>query len=207
MTDPNAWLMGGGGKSARFDNVGDSITGTITTPPEVKQQTNFDTGKPEFWDNGDPKMQLVVTLATDLRDPTDAEDDGTRRLYVKAKLQQAVRDAVRASSAIGLEVGGRLTVTYSGDGEAPRKGANPPKLYTATYIPAASVALDAPAPGVTSPTPAPAPAGAPHGPAVDKAAAIGEAKTLLAAGLDDATIHASTGVDLNVIAALRNAAA
>jgi hypothetical protein len=89
-TDPNAWLMGGSVPSAKFETHGDTVTGVITDTPEVRPQTDFDSGQPLFWDDGKPKMQLVVTLATDQRDPANADDDGTRRVYVKGKLQQAV---------------------------------------------------------------------------------------------------------------------
>lgn len=151
--DPQEFLMGGGGTSARFENIGDRVTGTITVTPEIKQQTDPQTGKPSFWDNGDPKMQLIVTLATDQRDDTVEDDDGTRRLFVKGKMQYAIRDAVKTAGAKGLEVGGRLTVTHTGLGDAPFKGASRAKLYAADYVSAANVALAAP-----EPTQAPQPA-------------------------------------------------
>jgi hypothetical protein len=135
-TDPNNFLMGGGGRSAKFDNAGDTITGTITAEPEMRQQTDIKSGQPKFWDNGDPQMQLVVRLQTDLRE--DADDDGIRAIYVKGgfkapTMQKAIADAVRASGAKGLAVGGTLTVTYTGNGPASGVGMNPPKYYTAQY--------------------------------------------------------------------------
>jgi hypothetical protein len=155
-TDPNAWLMGGSVPSAKFETHGDTVTGVITDTPEVRPQTDFDSGQPLFWDDGKPKMQLVVTLATDQRDPGNADDDGTRRVYVKGKLQQAVAQAVRKAGAKGLEVGGTLTVTYVGDDEPKRKGMSGAKLYTAEYTAAASAFLatgELPAPA--APTAAP----------------------------------------------------
>ncbi len=140
MTQQSAeqFLLGGGGASARFETVGASVTGTIASPPEVRQQTKMGTGEPLTWDNGDPKMQLVVALATQLRDNDD--DDGIRNLYVKGSrkpesgsMHAAVAAAVSAAGAKGLDVGGRLTVTYTGDGTASTPGFNPPKHYTATY--------------------------------------------------------------------------
>ena len=132
-TDPNGWLMSGGVGSAKFDAHGDSVKGTITETPDLRQQTDFDTNAPLFWDDGKPKMQLVVTLATDQRDPSNPDDDGIRRLYVKGKLQQAVAGAIRKAGAKGLEVGGTLTVAYIGDDEPKRKGMSGAKLYTADY--------------------------------------------------------------------------
>lgn len=134
MTTPTAdqFLMGGGVASAKFERVGDAITGTVHDAPEVRQQTDLSTGQPKFWDDGRPMMQLVVTLATSLRD--DPDDDGLRRIYVKGKsLTDAVREAVRKAGGKGLEVGGRLTVRYTGDGAQTKKGFNPPKLYAAEY--------------------------------------------------------------------------
>jgi hypothetical protein len=183
-TDPNAFLMGGGGRSAKFETAGDTITGTITGEPEIRQQTDIKTSQPKFWDNGDPQMQLVVRLQTALRE--DADDDGIRAIYVKGgfkapTMQKAVADAVRASGAKGLAVGGTLTVTYTGNGPASGVGMSPPKYYTAQYQPpvvgaaflqepAAPAAVPQQAPAYTPPpappVPAaghPAPATAPNG--------------------------------------------
>lgn len=213
--DANDFLSGGGGRSAKFDTIGTSITGTILPSPsgdagEVRQQTEIGTGKPLTWDNGDPKNQLVIKLQTTLRE--DADDDGVRMLYVKGSkdpgsksLTAALTGALQNAKA-KLAVGGTLTVTYTGNGTPSTTGFTPPKQYQATYA-APSEAFLAPEQPQEAATTVAAPAPIAAAPAVDKAAAIGEAKALLAAGLDDATIHAATGVDLNVIAALRNAAA
>lgn len=131
--DPNSILMGGGVTSAKFDGIGVSVTGTIEDVT-ASQQTDFTSGEPKTWPNGDPMMQVVVTLATSQRDPSVTDDDGLRKVYVKGKsLTNAVRDAVRRAGAKGLEVGGTLTVTYTGDGPQEKRGINPPKLYAAEY--------------------------------------------------------------------------
>lgn len=131
----NELLMSRGGKSAAFPTVGTTVTGRLTTEPKVQQQTDIKTGDPKFFANGDPMMQIVVSFATDQRDPADPEDDGVRQLYVKANMLKAIREAVKTSGAKGLEVGGTLSVTYTADGEVTQRGFNPPKLYTATYQP------------------------------------------------------------------------
>ena len=132
MTTAQEFLMGRGGRSAKFPAIGTSVSGQIVKEPEVTQQTEFGTGRPLTWDDGRPRLQLVVTLQTDERDPSDPDDDGKRVLYVKGKsMTNAVRDAVRKAGANGLEVGGTLTVTYVGDGKAER--GMPPKLYSAVY--------------------------------------------------------------------------
>ncbi|MGS2641701.1 hypothetical protein [Streptosporangium sp. G12] len=133
--DPNDFLMGGGIPSAKFPFFGTTVSGTICAQPEVVQQTDPKDGSPKFWDDGRPRMQLVVTVQTEQRDPEIADDDGRRKFYIKAKLQDAVRQAVRTSGARGLEVGGTLTITYVADGEKPRGAFSAPKLYTAVYAP------------------------------------------------------------------------
>jgi len=63
-------------------------------------------------------------------------------------MQKAIADAVRQVGAPGLEVGGKLQVRYSGQGQATRRGYDPPKLYTAKYKrpePAAVPVYEAPA--------------------------------------------------------------
>jgi hypothetical protein len=121
--------------SAKFAYPGDTITGRITVVPQVQQQKDFTTGESKFWPDGKPMVQLQVTLATDQRDPDLADDDGTRSVYVKGKMQMAVGEAVRKSGAKYLEPGGLLTITYTGDGEQKQRGMNPPKLYSAVYAP------------------------------------------------------------------------
>lgn len=147
-TSADNFLMGGGGApSAKFPAIGTSYSGRITEKPDVQQQRDFNSGEPKFWKDGNPMMQLVVTIQTEHRDPEVADDDGRRRLFVKGQLKQAVADAVRRSGGRGLEVGGTLTVTYTHDGE--RQGNyNPPKQYKAEYVPAATSELSSPDPSV-----------------------------------------------------------
>lgn len=152
----NDFLMGGGGApSAKFPTIGTSFTGRITEQPTVEQQKDFTTGNPKFWDDGNPAMQLVVTIQTEQRDPAVENDSGKRRLYIKGQLKTAVQEAVRNSGARGLEVGGHLTVTYTQDGEVKRAGFNAPKIFRAEYVAAAQVEMAAPAavpPGVNPTT-------------------------------------------------------
>jgi hypothetical protein len=135
MTNANDFLMGGGTTSAKWNFIGETISGPITRQPEVRQQTDFKTKAPKTFPNGDPMNQLVVTLQTNDRDPSDSQDDGTRAVYIKGKqMTAAVRDAVRLTGAPGLEVGGLLTLTWVSGG--PRFVNDPepePKVFTAQY--------------------------------------------------------------------------
>lgn len=158
MTTADEFLMSGGAASAKFPTVGTTVTGTISAEPEVRQQTDIQTGTPKTWPDGKPRMQLVVTLATAERDPANPDDDGERSVYIKGNMQKAVRDAVRKAGASGLKVGGVLSVTYSGDGQSKGAGFNPPKLFTATYTPPANTEASDFLNGPAESEPAPAPA-------------------------------------------------
>lgn len=149
------FLMGGSIPSAKFPTIGATVTGRITTQPTVEQQRDYTTGEPKFWDDGKPQMQMVVTLATSDRDPDVQDDDGTRRLYVKGQMKNAIAQAVRAAGARGLEVEGVLAVKYVRDGEKKNPRFNAPKEYAARYTPAATAQLN-------TPDPAPAPTAAPQ---------------------------------------------
>ncbi len=140
MTTANDFLMSGGSTSAKFPTPGTTVTGVICRPPEVQQQRDFTTGEPKFWDDGKPMQQLQVQLQTTEKDMSVPDDDGVRAVYVKGQMQKAVREAVRKAGASGLEIGGTLTITYTGNGEAKR--GLPPKLYSASYIPAAAGAAN-----------------------------------------------------------------
>lgn len=156
--DANSFLMGGGGAvTAKFPTPGTVVGGHITEPPKVEQQRDIQSGDKKFWSDGNPMMQLVVTVQTDQRDPAIEDDDGKRRIFVKGQMRNAVADAVRNAGAKGLEVGGILRVRYTHDGEQKQRGFSAPKQYEAHYTPAAAAQLQNP--------PAPAPAAAAAAPA------------------------------------------
>ena len=129
-TDANSFLMASGAASAKFEAIGATVTGTVVDF-DMRDQTDFTTGKPLTWDDGNPRKQLVVTLQTE--EQTEPDDDGKRRLFIKGQMQGAVRDAVQKAGANGLAKGGTLTVQYYADGEQAKRGFNPPKLYRAKY--------------------------------------------------------------------------
>lgn len=134
--DFDEFMGGGGGKSFTFENEGDSILGTVVMPPEKLQQTDMNTQEPKFWQDGKPQWYFRVTLQTALRESDD--DDGIRTLSLSWKRLEAVRNAVRASGAKGLKVGGRLWLRF--DKYQPKHEArvktNPAKLeWSAKYQP------------------------------------------------------------------------
>jgi len=118
MMDANQLLMGSGIKSIKWKDhqIGHTVIGTICEPPKVEQMKKYQSDELDFWPSGDPKMQIIVTLQTELRD--DGEDDGRRRLYIEPRMMSPVRDAVKAAGAKGLEVGGQLAIRWiSGTGQ------------------------------------------------------------------------------------------
>lgn len=168
--DANSFLMGSGGDYLKFDQLG-VIQGGRILSTKVSQQTEYKTDKPLFWPSGDAKMQLIVTLQTDLRNPSNPADTGLRDLYVKGKnLTAAVRDAVKSAGASGLAEGGMLQVCYVGDDHT-SDAAVKPKMYQGRYVPPTTpVPSAAPARGGTvqpnwdNPPPPPAPAHHEQGP-------------------------------------------
>lgn len=135
LRDVNSFLMGGA-KSATFPTIGTKIQGKIVEPkPKKIDVLDPKTRKPEYWDNGNKKEQILVTLQTNERDPQDDQDDGLRRLFMKGNLQNAVAAAVRAAGAKGIALGGIISVEYVSDGVKPGPGLSPPKEYKAVYIP------------------------------------------------------------------------
>jgi len=131
------FLFGGSTPSASFNGTAPiKHVGRVKATKKVQQRA-FKSREPEFWPNGDPKMQLVITLETDERDPSIEGDDGIRNLYVKGKaMTEAVRDAVKESGYRGPSlVGGKLGIVYVGDGEAAEAGMNAPKVYRAKFEP------------------------------------------------------------------------
>ena len=140
MSDVNDFLFGGGGKAAKFDNLGDFVEGTITNV-QMTQQTSMDDNVPLTWADGSPRMQLVITLQTDNE---GENDDGLRRIYAKGgnfevaegsgkSLKDAIADAVKTAEARSIDEGGYLKVAYTGVGKKTNRGYQAPKLFKARY--------------------------------------------------------------------------
>ncbi|MDZ7732236.1 MAG: hypothetical protein U5R31_03210 [Acidimicrobiia bacterium] len=166
MTEALDALMTGGTPIFKFEGVGDKIVGQIEHVEQV-QRTEFGTNKPLFWDDGSPRMQFVVHLATDL-DDEGPDDDGKRRIFARSNMEKAVKGAIRESKATKDQVvGGTLAVVREADGEPPKPGLNAPKQFRAQFKPATGAAD-----GLIDETPTSAPASQPEpqpapGPATD----------------------------------------
>ena len=135
FADPNSLIMGTGARSAAFKEHKDEVWGTIMSSA-TRQQTNLQ-GEPKTYDNGDPMLQVVITLLTSQRD--DDDDDGLRAVYAKGQMLKAIGDAVRKAGARGIEDGGKLFVRYVSDAEPKQRGFNGAKQYIAKYDPPATI--------------------------------------------------------------------
>lgn len=133
--DANELLMSGGIKSIGWkDNpIGHTVIGTIVDQPKAEQMKKYESEELDFWPSGDPKMQILVTIQTDLRDPADTTDDGKRRLHIPPRMMKPVREAVQRASAPGLAIGGRIAVRRTGGTGA----TGSPFEFAAEYAPPA----------------------------------------------------------------------
>ncbi len=201
-------ILSGGGATAKFEAPGETYAGEIVDIA-VRQVNDYDTGKPSFWDDGNPQEQIVVTIAT--ADSTGPDDDGHRNVYIKGWGDQ-LKQFRQAAKALGRNprAGDIFTATYTGDGEKKNARFNAPKLFQ-YEITAGSAGLsnltDQPATQAPAQQ-APATPAAPAAPAPD-AAPAGEkspnekARQLIELGLDDNTIAAQLGLDIDVVGILR----
>lgn len=142
--DIERFLMGGGGAPDAFKLIqrdvplppGTTVSGVITSWKMEQQRDYDDDTKLLYWKNGDPRMMLVVTVQTDLREPDRYEDDeGERRFFVKGEMQKALRAALEAAGKRTIERGGRLTIQLLGKGTPKDAKSKAPNLFSAHYAP------------------------------------------------------------------------
>lgn len=90
-------------------------------------------GKQKFWDDGNPVMNVWVTLQTEVRDPSVQGDTGRRVLVLDSRNKlEAVQQAVRESGS-SFAKGGTLDIEWYGVDPNGKNPDNLPKLYRARY--------------------------------------------------------------------------
>ena len=95
---------------------------------KTKEPLYWENGKPSTNDTGEPVMQPVFTLFVE--GLVSATDDGLRMLYCGSRnIRDAIRDAILAKGADGMEMGATLTVQYVGGSG----NTGDPERYEATY--------------------------------------------------------------------------
>lgn len=135
--------------------IGDSVEGTIVSA-ERAQQTDFDSGKPLEWDNGDPRMESVIVIDVDMdKSPTAKRDDlpddnGQRALHLRGGTyeprkghgkagEKALKDAIQ-KSGLRAAPGVHIKATITGEAKPTGRGLNPAKLW--------EIELSEPEPGI-----------------------------------------------------------
>lgn len=119
-------------KGAKFEQPGTSISGIIENVT-ANQIRDFKSRQPKFFDDGQPQMQVLVTINTGVTDPMVEDDDGRRTVYIKgfglqrhAWLQALHNAGLRKAAEV--RPGDRFTAIFTGFGEA-KPGMNAPKLF------------------------------------------------------------------------------
>ncbi|NKY60912.1 hypothetical protein [Nocardia flavorosea] len=131
-----SWIMSDEPKVIRSafgknDKPGATVTGLVISQ-ELTAQKDPKTGKPKMR-GGQEVLQLEVVILTGQQ--TDPDDDGARKLFVRGNLQKAIKQAILAAGDDDLRNGARISVQYTGTGQAFSADYAPPKLYRATYEP------------------------------------------------------------------------
>lgn len=130
-------------KGARVEGI---VIPTEDGRPYTEQQQTK-SGEPDVkltYDNGDPRMQAVVTIATPFRKweftslefqqalEPDAEDDGLRRLFIAGKnLTNATRKAIAKAKGKDVEAGAKIAVETQG--KIAKGGGKTERLFTVDY--------------------------------------------------------------------------
>ena len=183
--------LASGGTYLKWEHPGTTYTGIITDVT-MRQSRKYESTELDAWDDGTPKMQVVLTIATDYRDQAQQDDDGTRMISINlwSGQKKALVAACKAAGVGEPQTGQRFTATHVsgiGNAKAPRVFE-----YTLTAGPTGvAAALDV------------EPAATPAAPAT-AANPVETAKQLLAAGLSTQEVATASGLPETVVAALAN---
>ena len=184
--------LAGGGQYLKWETPGTTYTGVITEVA-MRQARKYESTEPDTWDDGTPKMQVVLTLATDYRSDGE-DDDGARQLSINlwSGQKKALVAACRSAGVNEPVVGQRFTamhVSGVGNAKAPRVfeyslSAGPSGVAAVLEVEPVAAPVAAAAPAAVNP--------------------VALAKELLAAGLSTADAAAGSGLPETVVAALAN---
>lgn len=201
--------LAGSGQYVKWDDlgVGAEVSGTVTGV-QMRQARKFQSTDLDYWDDGAPKMQAVVTINSPaLRDPRDPDDDGTRNITINlwSGQKKALGDACRVAGVKEPTPGDTFAAKWvSGVGRA-----GDPREYAYRVTPGGAGVGDVLAAQPQTPAAGPwdeqIPAGAFNPPPAAAAPSKpDQVKQLAAAGLDNTQIAAATGYTPEQVAALRN---
>jgi hypothetical protein len=182
--------LASGGSYLKWEHPGTSYTGIITDVT-MRQSRKYESTDLDTWEDGTPKMQIVLTLATDYRDEAQQDDDGTRMSSINlwSGQKKALVAACKAAGVPEPQVGQRFTALHvAGVGTA-----KAPRVFEYTLASGPSgiaAALD------VEPTAAPA--------AATGSTPVDTAKELLALGMSTPEVAKASGLPETVVAALAN---
>lgn len=141
-------VQGSSAPAWKAEAIGDRISGALVNA-EMRQQTDFDTGKPLTFDDGNPRTQLVLTIAT---------DEGEMSFYAKPSSkfvreneaaegkglagQDAVIAAMRLAELKNFSDVGQITIVHTGLSKVPKKGQDPSRLFVAKVVKAKAASVD-----------------------------------------------------------------
>lgn len=196
--------------------AGTTVSGTITGS-DYRQVTDYTTKQPSFFPSGDPKMQIIINIHTNLRD--NADDDGERSIYIpmwgakKGALLDAIKAAGMTSASEAFADGNLFAATFVGEERKQgntgsytekvyryeiRRGQQAAQAVDRALAGPSQVSASGPDPWATQQAPTPAPAPAPAGGA-DPA----KVQDLIRTGLTDGQIAAALGLDASVVSIVR----
>lgn len=152
-------LFGGSAPSIKWELPGTEYRITVTDKA-VRQRRTVDTNELQWWDDGSPKMQILLTGPAEIKngkgwvpckDPAlevdGATDDGVRTLYITGRAKanpgstmEALTKAMRSAGSKTVEIGCVITMKHESGVGTPKK----PRTYSATYTaPVPTDAFDA----------------------------------------------------------------
>lgn len=120
-TDDSGFFDGASGSPSfswgKGKGFGEWKGGIYTGVIKENQSRDYDTKKPEFWESGDPMLDVVVELLSPDRDANNPLDDGRRRLFVPKRdtnVPDSMYSVVKEATRGGFHRGGQLWVCKVG---------------------------------------------------------------------------------------------
>lgn len=108
--------------------VGTRYEWTVTEAPKEVQARDFDSGKPAFWPDGNPKKTIVIGVQVN-------GEDRTLWAPKPSALFTSIKEALTTpQGVVAIAVGGKGWTEFTGYGKA-EAGKNPQKLYKSGYTP------------------------------------------------------------------------
>lgn len=152
MSDTGLFANESAAPYAPFKTVGTEYSGIIVRASKLQAtayvpKAQRDAGKkgellwfeePTATSPGRPKWVVIITLQTDLRDPSIDDDDGQRSLWIKGKqMETAVKKALKeaGASAAGIKPGGWFRMKFTHETPTDGENVSATKHYEVTYRP------------------------------------------------------------------------